>query len=167
MIVGTTFVSPGKASAFYRTKLRSLKSGNLVEYTFKSGEKAEEVFVETHEAEYSYFDGSNYVFIEPRTFEQYVVSAGVVGEDKIYLREGLAYRVKFYEGEAVGLVLPKSIVCEVVETQDSIKGDTVTNALKPATVDTGMKIQVPLFMKKGERVLVSTETGQYLSRANN
>jgi len=166
MIVGTTFVSPGKGSAFYKTKLRSLKNGNLVEHTFKSGEKTEEVFVETHEAEYSYFDGSNYVFIEPRTFEQYVVPAGVVGEDKMYLKEGLDYRVKFYEGEAVGLVLPKSIVCEVVETENSIKGDTVSNALKPAVVDTGVKIQVPLFIKKGERVLISTETGQYLSRAS-
>ena len=166
MIVGTTFVSPGKGSAFYRTKLRSLKSGNLVEFTFKSGEKAEEVFVETHEAEYSYFDGNNYVFIEPRTFEQYMVPVGVVGEDKIYLKEGLSYRVKFYEESAVGLVLPKSIVCQIVETENSIKGDTATNALKPAVVDTGMKIQVPLFIKKGEKVLVSTETGQYVSRAN-
>jgi len=167
MITDITFVSPGKGSAFYRTKLKSLLTGSLVENTYKSGEKAEEVFVDTHEADYSYFDGSSYVFIEPRTFEQYVVSAEVVGEDKIFLKEGRPYRIKFYEEEAVGLTLPKSINCVVTETENSVKGDTVTNALKPATLDTGAKVQVPLFIKKGEEILLSTETGAYLSRAKN
>ena len=166
MILGTTFVSPGKGSAFYRTKLKSLHGGALIEFTFKSGEKVEEVFVETYEANYSYFDGANYVFIEPRTFEQYVVSVAVVGEDKIYLKEGRPYRVKFYEGKAVGVVLPKSIVCEVVETENAIKGDTATGAVKPAVLDTGARVQVPLFVKKGDRVMLSTETGRYLSRVS-
>jgi elongation factor P len=166
MVVDIAFVSPGKGSAFYRTKLKNLYSGRIVEYTYKSGEKVEEVLVETHEAEYSYFDGSNYVFIEPRSFEQYSVSTEVIGEDKLYLKEGLLYRIKFYEENPVGVSLPKTIAYKVVETENSIKGDTATNATKQAVLDTGLKVLVPLFIKAGEEILVNTETGLYLSRKN-
>jgi len=164
MIVDTSFVSPGKGSAFYRTKLKNLYTGRIIEYTYKSGEKVEEVLVETHEAEYSYFDGSNYVFIEPRTFEQYIVPVEIVGDDKVYLKEGLLYRIKFYEETPVGISLPKTIAYIVVEAENSVKGDTATNATKQAVLDTGLKVQVPLFIKMGEEILVSTETGAYLSR---
>jgi len=164
MVVDTFFVSPGKGSAFYRTKLKNLYTGRVLEYTYKSGEKVEEVLVETHEAEYSYFDGSNYVFIEPRTFEQYMVPVEIIGDDKVYLKEGLLYRIKFYDEKPVGVGLPKTIAFKVVEAENSIKGDTATNATKQAVLDTGMKVLVPLFIKAGEEILVSTETGQYLSR---
>ena len=164
MVVDTTFVSPGKGSAFYRIKLKSLYTGRVVEYTYKSGEKVEEVLVETHEAEYSYFDGSNYVFIEPRTFEQYSVPMEIIGDDKVYLKEGILYRIKFYEEKPVGLTLPKAIVLKVVESENSIKGDTATSAMKNAMTDTGAKVMVPLFIKMGEEISVSTETGAYLSR---
>ncbi len=163
-IVDITFVSPGKGSAFYRVKQKSLFTGRVVEYTYKSGEKIEEVLVETHEAEYSYFDGSSYVFIEPRTFEQYSVAEDVIGEDKVYLKEGLLYRIKFFEEKPVGITLPKSIVCKVVEAENSIKGDTATSAMKSAVLDTGAKVLVPLFIKVGEEISISTETGGYLSR---
>ncbi|MFA5895098.1 MAG: elongation factor P [Candidatus Shapirobacteria bacterium] len=166
MVVDMTFVSPGKGSAFYKVKQKSLYSGRVVEYTYKSGEKIEEVLVETHEAEYSYFDGENYVFIEPRTFEQYTVAADVVGDDKIYLKEGLLYRIKFYEEKPVGVTMPKSIVCKVVEAENSVKGDTATSAMKNAILDTGAKVLVPLFIKVGEEVSISTENGTYLSRKN-
>lgn len=166
MVVDITFVSPGKGSAFYKTKLKSLYSGRVVEYTYKSGEKIDEVLVETHEAEYSYFDGENYVFIEPRTFEQYMVPAVIIGDDKEYLKEGILYRIKFYEEKPVGLTLPKSIVLKVVESENSIKGDTATSAMKNATLETGAKVLVPLFIKVGEEISVSTETGAYLSRKN-
>ena len=164
MVVDITFVSPGKGSAFYRVKLKSLSTGRVVEYTYKSGEKVEEVFVETHEASYSYFDGSNYVFIEPRTFEQYSVPAEIIGSDKVYLKEELLYRIKFYEENPVGVTLPKSIICVVVETENSIKGDTATNAMKNAILDTGAKVLVPLFIKVGDEISISTESGTYLSR---
>jgi len=166
MIVDTSFVSPGKGSAFYRTKLKNLYSGRIVEYTYKSGEKVEEVMVDTHEAEYSYFDGSNYVFIEPRTFEQYSVPVEIIGDDKVYLKEGLLYRIKFYEENPVGVSLPKTIAFKIVEAENSIKGDTATNATKQAVLDTGLKVLVPLFIKAGEEILVNTETGLYLSRKN-
>jgi len=164
MVVDISFVSPGKGSAFYRTKLKNLYSGRTVEYTYKSGEKVEEVLVETNEVEYSYFDGSNYVFIEPRNFEQYMVPVETMGEDKVYLKEGLLYRIKFYEEKPVGVGLPKTIAFKIVETENSVKGDTATNATKQAILDTGLKVQVPLFIKAGEEILVSTETGYYLSR---
>jgi elongation factor P len=166
MIVDISFVSPGKGSAFYRTKLKNLYTGRVVEYTYKSGEKVDEVIVETHEAEYSYFDGSSYVFIEPRTFEQYMVPVEIIGDDKVYLKEGLLYRIKFYDEKPVGVGLPKTIAYTVTETENSVKGDTVTNATKQAILDTGMKVQVPLFIKVGEEILVNTETGSYLSRKN-
>ncbi|MFA5828186.1 MAG: elongation factor P [Candidatus Shapirobacteria bacterium] len=164
MVVDISFVSPGKGSAFYKTKLKSLYTGRVVEFTYKSGEKVEEVMVETHEAEYSYFDGANYVFIEPRSFEQYMVPVEIMGDDKVYLKEGLLFRIKFYEENPVGVTLPKSIVCKVVETENSVKGDTATSAMKSAMVDTGAKVQVPLFVKVGDEISISTETGGYLSR---
>jgi elongation factor P len=151
MIVDITFVSPGKGSAFYKTKLKSLYTGRVVEYTYKSGEKVEEVLVETHEAQYSYFDGTNYVFIEPRTFEQYSVPAEVIGSDKIYLKEELLYRIKFYDEKPVGVTLPKSIICKVVEAENAV-------------LDTGAKVLVPLFVKTGDEIMISTESGAYLSR---
>jgi elongation factor P len=163
MIVDITFVSPGKGSAFYKTKLKSLYTGRVVEYTYKSGEKVEEVLVETHEAQYSYFDGTNYVFIEPRTFEQYSVPAEVIGSDKIYLKEELLYRIKFYDEKPVGVTLPKSIICKVVEAENSVKGDTATSAMKNAVLDTGAKVLVPLFVKTGDEIMISTESGAYLS----
>jgi elongation factor P len=166
MIVDVNFVSPGKGSAFYRTKLKSLYTGRVVEFTYKSGEKVEEVVVETHEASYSYFDGTSYVFIEPRSFEQYSVPLEVVGEDKVFLKEGVLYRIKFYEDKPVGVTLPKSITLTVVEAENSVKGDTATSATKLAVLDTGAKVQVPLFIKPGEEVNISTETGEYLSRKN-
>ena len=165
MIVDLSFVSPGKGSAFYRTKLKSLGTGRIIDFTFKSGEKIDEVIVETREAEYSYFDGTNYVFIEPRTYEQFMVPEEVVAEDKVYLKEGVAYRIKFFEEKVVGLNFPKAIICTVVETDDNaIKGDTATGATKPAVMDTGAKVNVPLFIKTGETISISTENGQYLSR---
>lgn len=166
MVVDMTFVSPGKGSAFYKVKLKSLYTGRVVEYTYKSGEKIEEVLVETHEAEYSYLDGLAYVFIDPRTFEQFSVPKEIIGEDKFYLKEGLLYRIKFYDEKPVGITLPKSIVCKVVEAENSIKGDTATSAMKNAILDTGAKVLVPLFIKKGEEISISTENGAYLSRKN-
>lgn len=163
-ILESTFVSPGKGSAFYRFRLKSLLTGRVVDFTYKSGEKVEEVNVETHEAEYSYFDGENYVFIEPRTFEQYNVPNPIIGDDKVYLKEAALYRIRFYEDKPVGVILPKTIIAKVTYTEPSVKGDTVTNALKPATLDTGMTIQVPLFVSNGDELIVNTESGTYVSR---
>jgi elongation factor P len=164
MIVDSKFTSPGKGSAFYKTKLKNLYTGRIVDYTYKSGEKVEEVMVDTHEAEYSYYDGSSYVFIEPRSFEQYSVPVEIIGDDKVYLKEGLLYRIKFYDEKPVGISLPKTIAFKITEAENSIKGDTATNATKQAILDTGLKVLVPLFIKAGEEILVNTETGQYLSR---
>ncbi len=163
-VVDSTFVSPGKGSAFYRFRLKSLFTARVVDFTFKSGEKVDEVIVETREAEYSFFDGENYVFIEPRSFEQFVVPVDIMGDDKAYLKEGSLYRIKFYEEKAVGVVLPKTIVAKVTYTEPAVKGDTVTNAMKPATLDTGTIVSVPLFVNNGDELIINTESGTYVSR---
>ena len=165
-ITSFSFVSPGKGSAFYRTKLKSIETDAVVEYTFKSGEKVEEVTVETKYLQYLYNDGEEYVFMKQETFEQYQLKGGVVDDEAVmFLKPEVVYRVQFYEDEPVSIQLPKNIVMEVVSTEAGMKGDTVTGALKPATLETGLIIQVPLFIKKGDKISVSTDNGgSYLSR---
>jgi elongation factor P len=164
-IVSYTFTSPGKGSAFYKVKLRSLSTRRIVEFTFKSGEKVEEVYVETKELQYLYNDGEKIcTFMHPRTFEQYEVPMSVLGTDLDYLVEGASCRVQFYEGEVVGVKLPNKVILEVIETEMAVKGDTVTGAMKEAVMNSGARVQVPLFVKKGDLVIVSPETGGYLSR---
>jgi len=163
-IVSYRFTSPGKGSAFYKVKLRSLSTKRIIEFTFKSGEKVEEVYVETKELQYLYGDGKICTFMHPRTFEQYEIPLSVLGDGFVYLVDGTNCRVQFYEGEVVGITLPKKVTLEVVETEAGVKGDTVAGVMKEAITNTGAKIQVPLFVKKGDRVIVSTETGEYFSR---
>jgi len=163
-IVSYKFTSPGKGSAFYKVKLRSLSTRRIIEFTFKSGEKVEEVYVETKELQYLYGDANVCTFMHPRTFEQYEIPVSVLGDDFAYLIEGTNCRVQFYEEEAVGITLPKKVTLEVVETEAAVKGDTVAGVMKEAITNTGAKVQVPLFVKKGDQVIISTETGEYLSR---
>ncbi len=164
-IVSFSFVSPGKGSAFYRTRLKSLETGAVLEYTFKSGEKMEEVNVDTRQLQFLYRDGESLVFMKAETYEQFQISEEIIDDySRQFLKEGASYRVQFYEEEAVAVGLPKNLVLEVVKTENSVKGDTVTGALKPATLETGLVVQVPLFVKKGDKISVSTETGAYLSR---
>jgi len=163
-IVSYTFTSPGKGSSFYKTKLRSLSTKRIVEFTFKSGEKVEEVYVETKELQYLYSDGTNCTFMHPRNYEQYEVPISVLGKDVGYLVEGANCRVQFYEEKAVGISLPNKVILEVVETEAAVKGDTVSGAMKDAIMHTKLKVLVPLFVKKGDKIVVSTETGGYVSR---
>lgn len=166
-IVDFSFTSPGKGSAFYRTKLKSLETRSVVEYTFKSGEKMEEVYVETKELQYLYQDGEAFVFMNPRTFDQTSVAKSVVdAESVLYLKEGINYRIQFYQDNPVSVMLPKSIIFTVTGTETGVKGDTVTGASKPATLDTGLVIQVPLFVKVGDSISVNTDTGTYQGRVN-
>lgn len=163
-IVSYRFTSPGKGSAFYKVKLRSLSTKRIIEFTFKSGEKVEEVYVETKELQYLYSDGKVCTFMHPRTFEQHEIPLSVLGDEFVYLIEGTRCRVQFYKEEVVGIKLPNKVTLEVVKTEAAVKGDTVAGVMKEAIASTGAKIQVPLFVKKGDQVIISTETGEYLSR---
>ncbi len=158
-------VKPGKGGAFVRTKLKNVVTGRVIDNTFRAGEKVEEIKVIARQMQYLYQDGDNYVFMEGETYEQHFLNENMLGEDVIkYLKEGESYKVLF-EGEQPLLVeVPFFLELEVVETEPGIKGDTVSNTTKPAKLETGAVVQVPLFVDEGEVIKVDTRTDEYLER---
>lgn len=165
-IVEFQFVSPGKGSAFVRTKLKNLLRGTVVEKTFKSGDKVDKPDMEQKEVQYLYVDGDHVYFMDQGNFEQFVVDASVLGENKNYLHENLVIQILFHNGKAIGSELPNSVVLQIVETQPGFKGDTVSGATKPAVLNSGLTIQVPLHMKEGDFVKVDTREGTYIEKVN-
>lgn len=159
------FYFPGKGSAFARTKIKNVKTGNTYEYTFKSSESVEVVDVETVELQYLYADGADYYFMEPRTFEQFTIAQHVFdGKEKWLLPETKMF-FTFYEGEAIGVRFPVKMNLKVVEAAEAVAGNTVNAAKKPCKVETGVEVFVPLFIKEGDTIIVDTESGTYVSRA--
>jgi len=165
LVVDKTFVSPGKGSAFFRTKLKNLKTGSVTEFTFKSGEKIEEASLQVQEFQYLYPQGNEYFFMNPRTYEQISISEEILGNFKNFVKEGDHYQIYTLEGRPVSLRAPQKVTLKVTEAEESVKGNTVTGATKPVTVETGYLVQVPLFIKKGDQIVISTENGQYTARA--
>jgi elongation factor P len=165
-IIDYQHVKPGKGQAFARIKLKNLKTGNVVEKTYKVGEKLQLADFEEREMEYIYNDGEFYYFMDTKTYEQVGVPAAALGEKAHFLKENTPVIVQFYKGEAISVKLPKSIVLEVVDTEPGFKGDTVSNVTKPATLETGAVIQVPMFINVGDKVRVNPETGEYIERVN-
>ena len=165
-IIDYQHVKPGKGQAFARIKLKNLKTGNVVEKTYKVGEKLELADFEEREMEYIYNDGEFYYFMDTKTYEQVGVPAASLGEKATFLKENTPVIVQFYKGEAISVKLPKSIVLQVVDTEPGFKGDTVSNVTKPATLETGAVIQVPMFINPGDMVRVNPETGEYIERVN-
>lgn len=158
-------VKPGKGAAFMKTKLRNLRTGSIIEKTFNSSIKLEKAMIEKKAMQFLYTDGSNYNFMNMETFEQLELSSSQVGEDSIYLKEGLEVDLTFYEGELLGLILPDKIAMTITSTEPAVKGNTTNNAQKDAVLETGHTIRVPLFIEEGEVVLISTKDGKYVSRA--
>lgn len=165
IIVEFQHVNPGKGSAFVRTKLKSLKSGKAMEFTFKSGESVVEVPVETHEMQYLYSDGEFYIFMDSRNYEQFEVGAGVIGDFSGYLKENETYQVLVNGEMVVGFRPPKKVRLKVTEAEAGAKGDTVSGATKVVTTETGLKVNVPLFIKAGDVIAIDSESGSYLERA--
>jgi elongation factor P len=157
-------VKPGKGGAFVRTKLRNVKSGAVVEKTFNAGVKVGLAIVERKDMQYLYGDGADFVFMDLETYEQIHVPAEVVGEAGRYLTEGGQAQVALHQGVPLSVDLPASMVLTVTTTDPGVKGDTRTGALKPATLETGLVVQVPLFVEEGERVKVDTRSGEYIER---
>lgn len=167
IITECTFVNPGKGSAFTRTKLKSLKTGKVAEFTFKSGEKIEEAPIEIQEMQYLYNDTQSYYFMNPKNFEQTSLSSEMVGDFKKYIKEGETYQLFVMEEKAVALKPPSKIRLKVIEAEEVVsKGNTVTGASKAVTLETGYKINVPLFIKKGETIAINPENGEYVGRAS-
>jgi elongation factor P len=157
-------VKPGKGGAFVRTKLRNVKTGAVLERTFNAGVKVGLAIVERKDMQYLYRDGDSFVFMDAETFEQVPVAAAVVDEMSRYLSEGSTATVAVHEGNPIAVELPASVALRVTQTQAAVRGDTRTNVMKPATLETGYIVQVPLFVEEGERVKVDTRSGSYIER---
>ncbi len=157
-------VKPGKGGAFVRTKLRNVKTGAVLERTFNAGVKVGLAIVERTEMQYLYRDGDGFVFMDLETFEQINVPAAVAGDSASYLTEGAKAIVARHEGNPISVELPAAVVLAVAKTDPGVKGDRVSGALKRATVETGLVVQVPLFVEEGDRIKVDTRTAQYLER---
>ena len=157
-------VKPGKGGAFVRTKLRNLKTGGVVERTFNAGVSVGLAIVERREMQYLYRDGEDFVFMDTSTYEQTTIGPEVVDEMANFLTEGATAVVALHDGAALSVELPASVILSVTQTDPGFKGDRVSGALKPATLETGYVVQVPLFVEEGDRVKVDTRTGDYLTR---
>lgn len=156
---------PGKGSAVVRTKLKAVETGKVVDRTFRAGEDIEQAIVERSTVQFLYREGEDYVLMDGTSFEQFNASAAAIGEAADYLVEGDELQIQAYDGRIVGVELPASKNLEVAHTDPGLQGNTATSATKPATLETGKEIQVPLFIEPGETVKVDTRSGEYLSRA--
>lgn len=166
LVVEFQHVKPGKGGAFVRTKLRNAKTGAVIDKTFRGGETVEDAYLEEKALEYMYHDGSDYVFMDHGTYEQVHLSEEAVGQGKNFIKEGTEVRGRFYQDELITLMLPSSIILEVTYTEPGLKGDTASgNAQKPATLETGAEIMVPLFVNTGDKIEINTDSFSYLSRA--
>ncbi len=158
-------VKPGKGAAFVRTKIKNVISGAVTERTFNPTEKFENAFVERKEMEYSYSDGNLYYFMDLETYEQVPIDESKLGDAFRFVKENMTCKVLSYKGNVFGIEPPNFVELEVTETDPGFKGDTATNATKPAVVETGAEIRVPLFIDQGDRVRIDTRTGEYMERA--
>lgn len=158
------FVKPGKGQALYRTKLRNLLKGSLKEVTYRSGDALEAADVHRSDGVYSYRDGDSYVFMDNTTFEQHSLPAAVVEDDMRWLMEGSTVGLLYWNERLISMTPPQQVILKVTYTEPAARGNTATNVSKPATVETGAEVQVPAFIKEGDRVKIDTESGQYMER---
>jgi elongation factor P len=163
-IVYFQHVKPGKGGAFVRTKLRNLRTGRVLDRRFRAGERVELADVEERKMQYLYQDGDQLVFMDSESYEQTPFSAEQVGEARMFLKENLQVDVIFWRGRPINIELPAFITAVVTRCEPGIKGDTASNVTKPATLETGAVVQVPLFVKEGETVRVDTRSGEYVER---
>ena len=163
-VVEFQHVKPGKGGAFVRTKLRNVRTGAVVERTFNAGVKVGLAIVERKEMQYLYRDDVAFTFMDMESYEQIPVEAGVVGGGASWLSEGSTAQVSMHQGTPIAVELPASVSLAITKTQPAVKGDTKTNAMKPAVLETGVEIQVPMFVDEGERVKVDTRSGEYIER---
>jgi elongation factor P len=163
-IVEFLHVKPGKGGAFIRTKLKNMINGRVVENTFRSGEKMVKPDLESKDMQYLYREGQEFVFMDMESYEQLHVGADHLGEKSGYLKDGMELKMLLYKGQPLDIDLPASVVLEVTETEPGVKGDTVSGATKPAIVESGVTVNVPLFVNTGDKIKVDTRTGAYIGR---
>lgn len=164
-VVEFMHVKPGKGAAFVRTKLKNIRTGAVREMTFRAGEKVARARIENREMQYLYSDGDNYTFMDTETYEQMNLSSEQLEYEVNFLKENMNCVIVLYDGQAIGCDLPNTVELEVVDTEPGIRGDTATGGSKPAKLQTGYSVQVPFFVNIGDRLIVDTRTGLYVSRA--
>ncbi|MCL2378775.1 MAG: elongation factor P [Defluviitaleaceae bacterium] len=164
-IVDFQHVKPGKGAAFVRSTLRNLETGSILEKTFRPSEKMPRAHIERRDLQYLYNDGQNYIFMDTENFEQLELNATEVADSMVYVKENDMIKVLEHNGRIFGIEPPMHVELEVTETEPGFKGDTAQGATKPATVETGATVKVPLFVNIGDKVKIDTRTGEYLGRA--
>lgn len=158
-------VKPGKGAAFVRTKIKNVITGAVTERTFSPTEKFENAFVERKDMEYSYNDGNLYYFMDMETYELVPIDESKLGDSFRFVKENMVCKILSYKGNVFGIEPPNFVELEVTQTVPGFKGDTATNATKPATLETGAEVRVPLFINQGDRIRIDTRTGEYMERA--
>ncbi len=163
-VVEFQHVKPGKGGAFVRTKLRNYRTGAVFERTYRADEKLTLAIIDKREMQYLYRDGTDYTFMDNTTYEQSQVEGKDLGDAVKYIKEGDTVILPMYQGQVVGVELPAAVELEVTQTDPGVQGDRVSGAKKPATLETGLVVQVPLFVETGDRIKVDTRSGEYLTR---
>jgi len=164
-IIEFQHVKPGKGAAFVRTKIRNVITGAVTERTFNPSDKYPTAYIERKDMEYLYSDGDLYYFMDQETYENIPINKSILSDNFKFVKENTVCKILSYKGNVFGVEPPTSVTLEVTQTDPGFKGDTATNATKPAVLETGAEIKVPLFIEEGEMVIVDTRTGEYLSRA--
>ncbi|MCP3025716.1 elongation factor P [Halobacillus sp. A5] len=164
-VVEFQHVKPGKGAAFVRSKLRNLRNGNIQEKTFRAGEKVEKAHIENRKMQYLYGSSDMHAFMDTETYEQVELPTAQISDKLNYLIENMEVQIQSYEAETIGVELPNNVELKVVETEPGIKGDTASGGTKPATLETGLIVQVPFFINEGEVLVINTSDGKYVSRA--
>lgn len=157
-------VKPGKGAAFVRSKLRNLRTGAIQEKTFRAGEKVAKAHIENRRMQYLYASGDNHVFMDNETYDQIELPAKQIEYELKFLKENMEVSIMMYQNETIGVELPNTVTLEVTETEPGIKGDTASGGTKPATVETGLTVQVPFFVNEGDKLIINTTDGSYVSR---
>lgn len=164
-VVDFQHVKPGKGAAFVRSKLKNLRTGAVQEKTFRAGEKVAKAQIDNKKMQYLYDDGDNYVFMDMQSYEQIEMPKQQVAEEMLYVLENTELTVIMYGNEVLGVDLPNTVTLEVAETEPNIKGDTSSGGSKPAVMETGLTVNVPFFVSQGDKLIVNTQDGSYVSRA--
>jgi elongation factor P len=166
LVVEREFHNPGKGTAVARIKMKSIKDGSVLSLTIPTQQEVEDAEVDLRECQYQYADQDSYHFMDNKSFEQYEVPIADMEDKKYYLKDGDPYELTIWEGKVIDIKIPYKVVFTVAESENYIKGDTVSGATKPVVTETGLTVRVPLFIKQGEKILVNTETNEYVERVN-
>ena len=164
-VIDFQHVKPGKGAAFVRSKLRNLRNGAIQEKTFRAGEKVAKAQIDNRKMQYLYANGDQHVFMDTESYDQIELSEDAIEYELKFLKENMEVHIMMYQGESLGVELPNSVVLEVTETEPGIKGDTASGGTKPATLETGLVVQVPFFINQGDRLIINTTESSYVSRA--